>query len=180
MRDRINEEYFKWLVDSVCENRYSRHVSFEKLLLHLHDVEFVYSIPRDQNRALDGIDLRYRFALEADQDDIDLYLDGPCSVLEMMVALAIRCEENLMDDPNVGNRTGQWFWGMVVNLGLGAMTNTRYDEQYVDHVIDKFLNREYEPDGEGGLFTVRGCDIDLRTAEIWRQLCRYIDYLENI
>ena len=42
---------------------------------------------------------------------ISAYLDNKtCSVLEMMIALAIRCEEHIMDDPDVGNRTGQWFW----------------------------------------------------------------------
>ena len=39
-----------------------------------------------------------------------------CSVLEMMVALAICCEETYMDNPNIGNRTGQWFWNMVKNI----------------------------------------------------------------
>lgn len=48
------------------------------------------------------------------------YLDNrPCSVLEMIIALAIRLEEHIMDDPDIGNRTGQWFWDMIVSLGLG-------------------------------------------------------------
>ena len=93
----------------------------------------------------------------------------------MMVALAIRCEENIMDDPSYGNRTGQWFWGMIVNLGLGFMTDSRFDEKFVDDVIFRFLNREYEPDGKGGLFTVRNCKYDLRTVEIWYQMCWYLD-----
>jgi hypothetical protein len=102
-------------------------------------------------------------------------LNGPCTVLEMMIALAIRCEETIMDDFDVGNRTGQWFWGMVTNLGLGSMTDIRYDERYIDDVLTRFLNREYEPDGKGGLFTIRRCDRDLRKVEIWYQLCWYLD-----
>ena len=39
----------------------------------------------------------------------------------MMIALAIRCEEHIMDDPDAGDRTGQWFWSMLVSLGLGSM-----------------------------------------------------------
>jgi hypothetical protein len=102
-------------------------------------------------------------------------LDGPCSVLEMMIALAVRCEEHIMDDPNIGNRTGQWFWGMIVNLGLGAVTDERYDARLVDERIGRFLNRDYEPNGRGGLFTVRNCKYDLRDVEIWYQLCWYLD-----
>ena len=101
--------------------------------------------------------------------------DDPCSVLEMMIALAIRCEENIMDNPEVGDRTGQWFWGMIANLGLGAMYNSRFDREYVDETIARFLNRDYDPDGKGGLFRVKNCDHDMRDMEIIDQLFRYLN-----
>lgn len=179
MRDRINDEYFEWIFDLVCRDRYARDISYKKLLKRLHDIEFTFSISKDRNRAEDGIDLRKRFAsLPRYNEHYESVLDdlyGPCSVLEMMVALAIRCEENIMDDPRVGDRTKQWFWGMVNNLGLGSMNDDRFDDDYVDDVIAKFLNRDYEPDGEGGLFRVKRCEVDLRTVEIWYQLCWYLD-----
>ena len=174
-RDLIQNEYFEWIFDLVCGKRYAKNVSYRKLLMHLHNTEFIYFIPKDANRAEDGLDLRYRFTLVVDNNDALEYLDGPCSVLEMMAALAIRCEENIMDDPNVGDRTSQWFWGMVVNLGLGSMTDDMFDREIVDYILDKFLNREYEPNGEGGLFTIRDCEKDLRKFEIWYQLCWYLD-----
>ena len=109
---------------------------------------------------------------------IAAYLDdSPCSVLEMMTALAVRCEEHIMTDPDVGNRTGQWFWQMITNLGLGDMTDSKFDRKYVDLVIQRFLDRTYEPDGKGGLFTIEHCPYDLRTVEIWYQLCWYLDKL---
>ena len=80
-----------------------------------------------------------------------------------------------MDDPRVGDRTGQWFWGMITNLGLGSITDDRFDEQYVDSVIIRFMERNYEPNGKGGLFTIRNCDCDLRRVDIWKQLCWYLD-----
>lgn len=165
---RIENEYFEWLYDLVCEGRYARSISYRKLLMHLHDTEFVWSIPKDENRADDGIRLRERFV---DGN----YIYGPCSVLEMMVALALRCEENIMDDPKVGNRTRQWFWEMIVNLGLGAMTDDVYDEREVTGIVERFLDRDYDPDGKGGLFRIRDCDRDLRDVEIWYQLCWYLD-----
>lgn len=177
IRDRINNEYFEWLIDLVCGSRFARQNSFRKLLTRLHSTIFSYSIPNDENRASDGVSLRYRFVLFHDYyQDSDLgYLDRPCSVLEMITALAIRCEEQYMDDPTVGDRTRQWFWGMIVNLGLGDMCDERYDEQYIDTIIDRFLNREYEPDGRGGLFTIPNCEYDLRAVEIWYQLNWYLD-----
>lgn len=175
-RMKIENDYFEWMVDLVCEGRFAKPNSYRKLLRYLHDVEFVYIIPNDADRADDGISLRHRFALRCgDYDYVADCLDGPCSVLEMMVALAIRCEETIMDDPKIGDRTGQWFWKMVVNLGLGSMSDNRFDLDYVEFVIDRFLNREYEPDGRGGLFTVRNCDYDFRDLKIWNQLNYYLD-----
>lgn len=102
-------------------------------------------------------------------------LDGPCSILEMMIALAIRCEETIMDDTSRGDRTSQWFWEMIVSLGLGSMSDDRFAPDIVDDILDRFLNREYEPNGKGGLFTIKNCEYDLRDVEIWYQLCWYLD-----
>ena len=175
IKNRVIDDYFEWLSDWVCGKRYSKQVSYRKLLMLLHSIEFRYSIRRDRNRAKDGVDLRRRFALDRGDEELSGYLDGPCSVLEMMVALAIRCEECIMDDPHIGDRTGQWFWGMIVNLNLGSMLDSRFDEEYAVDIIKRFLDRDYEPDGEGGLFTIRHCLEDLRDVEIWVQLLWYID-----
>jgi hypothetical protein len=135
----------------------------------------------DENRALDGIELRYRFAHYKGIDfyptikDVESYLDGPCSVLEMMVALAMRCEDTIMDDAKVGDRTKQWFWGMITSLGLGGMRDDLFDKRYVTDILERFLNREYEPNGKGGLFYIRSCDKDLRDVEIWHQLLWYLN-----
>ena len=177
-RDIVENEYFNWLCGLISEKRRSKEISYRKLLAYLHNTEFIYSIPRDGSRAADGLNLRYRFTYDytsGDPDDINLYLNGPCSVLEMMVALAIRCEEQIMDDPVIGNRTGQWFWGMIVNLGLGSMTDNRFIKSRVEEIVYRFLNREYEPNGKGGLFTVKNAWDDMRDVEIWYQLCWYLD-----
>jgi hypothetical protein len=92
----------------------------------------------------------------------------------MMVALAISCED-FMDDPQKGDRTGQWFWGMIVSLGLGSMTDDRFDGKYVEQTIYRFLSHDYEPNGQGSLFTIYSCKQDLRYVEIWRQMCWYLD-----
>ena len=179
MRDKINNEYFEWLFDLVCKDRYSKQVSYRNLLVRLHNTDFRYVITMDRNRGEDGISLRHRFILfngyEDTYDSVMRCLDGPCSVLEMMIALGIRCEEDVMDDARYGNRSGQWFWGMIRNLGLGSMTDDRFNERIVDDIIDRFLDRNYDPDGKGGLFHIRDCDRDLRKVEIWHQLMWYLD-----
>ena len=174
-KDRINDEYFEFLLELIDAKRFSRRVSYRKLLMRLHDTEFTWFVPYDDNRADDGVQLRRRFALIRDDISISNYITGPCTVLEMMVALAVRCEETIMDDALMGNRTGQWFWGMIHNLGLSPMSDSKFDKRTVDEIIQRFLNREYEPDGRGGLFTVKHCERDMRTVEIWCQLNWYLD-----
>ena len=172
-RHELNDEYFEWMCRLVA------HMPrYRKLLRHLHNTDFSYILPRDGNRAEDGIELRYRFGYENafDAPVIASCLDDrPCSVLEMMVALAIRCEEHIMEDQDIGDRTGQWFWMMIDNLGLSDMTNDRFDVDYIEEVLDRFHNREYKRNGEGGLFAVRNCTKDMRSMEIWYQLCTYLD-----
>lgn len=165
--DDILNDYFEWLSDTVCGTRFSDSISYKKLLMHLHNTEFRYSIPKDDNRADDGVHLRYRFAGHL--------WPGKCSVLELMVALSIRCEEFITDDPKIGNRTSQWFWNMISSLGLNGMRDDKYDRTYVDYILDRFMDREYSPNGEGGLFTIKNCEYDMRNIEIWNQLCWYLD-----
>lgn len=129
----------------------------------------------DANRADDGIQLRRRYCLYHAQIDRSCLNIGECTVLEMMVALALRCEEEIMDDPEIGNRTAQWFWLMITNLGLGGMTDNAYDRRRVSDILERFIDREYEPDGRGGLFWLRKCQEDLRDVEIWRQLMWYLN-----
>ena len=174
----VRDGYFEWMFDLVCERNYANKNLYKKLLTYLHDIEFTYHIINDADRAHDGISLRHRFALRFHSDDyyyIRDCLDGPCSVLEMIVALAIRCEESIMDDPKIGDRTRQWFWKMIVNLGLGSMTDDKFDEHYVENVIADFLNRDYDSDGRGGLFMVKNSKYDFREMPIWSQMMRYLD-----
>lgn len=174
-KDRLMQEYFEWMLDLVCGKTRPERASYKKLLSLLYATEFTYINPMDKNRASDGIDLRRRFALLRGYEDVIEYLDNPCSVLEMMIALAIRCEETLMDDGLKGDRTSQWFWKMIVNLGLGEMVGDMFNMQTSSEIIARFLNREYDADGKGGLFELPNSIHDPRTAEIWLQLNDYIN-----
>lgn len=176
MENELINEYFEWMYQLVCRN--VKRVSYRKLFCHLYDTPFDYSIAMDGNRAEDGVDLRYRFGYEKNIEGSAIAScldDKECSVLEMMVALSIRCEEHIMDNPDIGDRTGKWFLNMVKNLGLKKMSDKYFDVCYVTQVLDRFLNRDYERNGEGGLFTVHHNRIDMRSVEIWYQAMWYLD-----
>lgn len=172
----IENAYFDWMCRHVCYGKSAEEYGYFKLLSHLHMIDFTYLIDMDGNRATDGIDIRYRFGNENNipQPVISSVLDvRPCSVLEMMVALSIRCEEHIMDNPDIGDRTSEWFWGMICTLDLQCMNDHLYDRERVAEVIDILLNRKYDCDGHGGLFIVRNGP-DMRITEIWYQLMWYL------
>ena len=174
----ISKEYFDWMYHLVCDDKYNRHLSHRKLLYFLNSVEFVPIVSMDENRMVDGIDFRYRFGFENgySRDYIKRYLDTKhCTVLEMMVAMAFKVEETITDNRNYGNRTGQWFWGMIVSLGLGGMTDSNFDERYCEDVIKRFIDRQYQPNGEGGLFILTEHKADLRRIDIWCQFMWYLN-----
>lgn len=171
-KNELNNLYFNWMYYLVFNDR-----RYWKLMCHLHSINFRYLISMDSNRAEDGTDLRYRFGHENYHDEamIAAFLDDrPCSVLEMMIALAIRFEEHIMDDPEIGNRVSEWFKTMLYNLGLKHMDDEHYDRRKVEDIIERFLNREYKKNGKGGLFTANS-DRDMRSVEIWYQMNLYLD-----
>lgn len=176
-RAEIEARYFDWLYELVCGKWEPRNLSFRRLLLFLHSTPFIPDNEMDDNRAVDGTDLRYRFARENDisYEIINASLTSGCSMLEMMVALALRCEEHIMEDPEAGNRAGQWFWNMVVSLGLAAMDDNRFSEHRAEFVIERFNRRDYQPNGAGGLFTLQRPKEDMRTLDIWYQMMAYLN-----
>lgn len=178
-KNELKKRYFDWMCQLVCDRQHKKS-DYLSLLLYLDRTPFYYSIELDGNRAADGESLRYRFGRERGYDDalVAYWLDiRDASVLEVMVALAVRCEEHIEYDPDIGDRTDQWFWGMIESLGLQDMRSDNFDIDHVEMVIDRFLRREYKRTGEGGLFTIRHSNRDMRKIEIWYQLHAYLETL---
>lgn len=179
--DKAREMYFFWLCSVVRADE-----EFVALCDVLHRMEFTWTVDQDSNRFDDGIALRqewydimeesgYFFPLDA--------LDGPCSVLEMLVGLAERCERQILGDPSYGNRTYQWFWEMVRNFLIGNAiivedcTDENVSDGYLERVIDsmeRVLAHDYAFNGEGGFFPLRYSRVDQRRVELWAQMNQYI------
>ena len=174
----IRSEYYEWITGLVLDGPYSRGESWTKLMKLLDSLQFFYTMAMDENRADDGLNLRYRFSYESKyiyEDVENAFCESPCTILEMMVALALRCEEHITDDPESGNRTGKWFFEMIDSLGLGEQIDECFDMNYCIDVLERFINREYDYDGKGGLFTLHHPRKDMRLTEIWYQMMWYLN-----
>lgn len=181
MHSDLETLYFEWIGCLVFPNRSIRR-EYQLLLKELYTTVFFYTLPLDENRMIDGLNLRYRFYNECGYNfDIGELnnISRECTVLEMMTALALRCDEEIMFDPEIGSRVHIWFFEMLKNLGLSCCTDPVFNYGRYNLIISKLLNRDYEPNGIGGLFIVnkRG---DIRNSEIWYQLCWHLDeYFRN-
>ena len=137
---------------------------------YLYSIPFRWSVENDENRAADGIKLRDDI-LHNSRMSNEL---GPCRVLEMLIALAVRCENDIMHEKNQGDRTGVWFWTMIENLGLAGMDDYCFDDYLVRRSISKFLDRRYDRDGYGSIFYVTKRREDMRGVELWYQMCWFL------
>lgn len=171
--DEMNDLYFSW-IEKLISNDEMKASDYGKLISFLNDIQFDYLIPMDDNRIADGIDLRYRFGYDTEipYAQIATYLDiRPASVLEVMVALSLRIEEQFIDGDDVGN----WFWIMIANLGLDEYKDLYFNKAEVDRIVKKFLKRDYEKNGRGSLFITNDRNKDMRQIEIWDQMHLYLN-----
>lgn len=172
-RDKdIKNAYYDWLLKHVDPDDF--HWC---LFRRLHQIEFIWleSVPLDANRESDGKALRTLFAEESEwneQEVLDI-LAGPCSVLEMLIALSYRIETDLMYDPRYGDRTGEWFRTILNNAKL-YISDDDYYQLYIDGIIDDIMARRYRKNSAGSFFPVKDTKgRDWRKTDLWMQMQLY-------
>lgn len=160
------ERYFKWLLRIIDPTEVSH--DFMNLLF---EMPFMYQKSGDEARAKDGLSLRTKYQ---DEEDPDFEYDEPCSVLEMMIALAFRAED-ILYDPSDGTHAPSIFWQMVASMGIKNAANDKFDYYDARRKIFGMMGRKYTHNGKGGLFYIPSCNEDLREVEIWYQMLWYVN-----
>lgn len=167
------DEYLSWIKWEVLADDEYDAFRYQTLIKKLFLIEFRYESIMDSNRAVDGLDLRYRFGRQ--KGLLEKTITGnlaflSCSVLDMMVALSIRTYEELTKDFPDPIPPSKIFWMMIDNMQLIGQTDDSFDEKYVERRVKIMLDHKFAKDGEGGLFRVKGTTRDMRSAEIWYQM----------
>lgn len=168
----IFNSYYQWLYQNIRINTDKR--SYFLLVKALHQKEFYWTIPRDDNRAMDGRGLREDFFLDCSLAGV---ISGPCTMLEMLIGLSRRMG-GILYDPDKGDQMSVWFWEMMSNCGLGRFTDEDFmsvgGEYEVQIILNRILERTYKRNGEGGLFPLKYSNKDQRKVEIWYQMNQYV------
>lgn len=171
----LDEAYLDWLIARVTSPRQRRSNavrSYNKLLKQFHEKEFFWLVANDDNRMLDGLELRNEFLEEIHYrigENDEEWASAGCSVLELLIGLSQRLADLDGGEPRI------WFWRMIKNLGLDQFDDqVPYDWEDVDETLSTFIYRTYDPDGRGGLFPLENPKEDQRKVEIWYQLNAYL------
>ena len=174
MEEPIEEVYFNWLYSKVASvDNPAPSNTFYTLLRDLHSTEFFWTNAFDENRAVEGLDLRREFYLQVRLDEDDSWMHIGCSVLEMLIPLARRAEF----ETDIPMR--EWFWTFMQNLHLAELNDSRKGiSQKVARVLDRLVWRTYRYDGYGGLFPLNNPHEDQREVEIYYQFSAYLSELE--
>jgi len=165
--------YLRFLMDLVGVDR-----EFTLFCSKLLEMDFWYDkrITSDRNRNDDGLDLRDLFLAQFG------YLakteSKSASVLEVLVALSIRIDKDIMGEPGESD-PGKWFDLMIVNLGLSYMTDKYYNASKIESVIFSWMHRGYDAYGHGSLFPLSGVNVDQRDLSIWDQMSEYMVALQS-
>ena len=181
-----NSELLNASVNWLC-SRVDIGPEYSNLAGYLFDYKFRWVLDHDKSRAVDGQDLRYYFGCEIGINDyIDIGRSDWASVLEVLVAFAMRIERQVMGDDDLGDRTATWFWEMMRNLSLAKMTNDSFNLDEVNRILDVWLDRKFDSNGrfspfplnQGGplmgQFCPKNANLDQKTVDLWYQMQTYM------
>ena len=180
--NKLEKMYYIWLLDAVSSK--SEQSTYNLLFTTLYFTEFVSYDEFDDNLKENALSLRdefYDFS-KTTIKLIDIYgeIDAPTNVLEVMIYIACRIENTIMSNADFGDRTGLWFWYMMESLDIIQYDNDNFDEPNVVQKLENFIERRYEKNGYGGLFTLEDSKIDARKTNIWQQAMSFVtDFAKN-
>jgi len=170
--------YLDWLIDQVALLDSLNPARTYKLLVEqMHRIEFFWSVPNDDNRIADGVDLRLEFlnSIGATERDGN-FMEVNCSVMEMLVALCRRLAFQSGKDEYF------WFRQLLDNIGIGIYNDEAYMRlidatETIDLAWHEVIHRKYRANGRGGLFPLKHPRKNQKEVEIWYQMSAYL--LEN-
>lgn len=177
--NNIKSRYYHWLCNRIGASTEAtpNGATYFILLKDLHTKEFRHHVPNDYNRAFEGLQLRDVFADEEGIAYIDNYLYGDCTMLELIIGLALRCED-IMSGREEVIPASDWFWRLIRNAGLDRFTDEEYFDYggsaHVDHLLEKIIERTYHRNGFGGFFPLKKHKKDQRKVELWFQMHAYL------
>lgn len=174
--------YFKALERFLTEDL---DEGYTALLSILFNEKYVWRLPMDENREVWGRLIREEYldhlSLE-DREGWEKSLDGECSVLEMLIALAWSMEKTfgLQNEKS----TPKWFWMMLSNLDIAKYTDSitgTKESETIQSILRTWMDGKYDNHtGVGSPFPLKtpmfvtADDFGLQNVDAWRMAQLYM------
>lgn len=169
------EDYLEWLKPQLGLEYGNQNRTYDDLLILMFEKKFEFQVPMDENRMADGLELRVDFVRDANIRPTLMIDLGPCSFLEVLIALSRR-----MAFIGGGEAPG-WAWQLMCNLELDRLSDPHRPskQRRAFEIMDNVILRRYSPDGTGGFFPLNDPDDDQTRIELWYQMNAYISELHS-
>lgn len=169
----MNYKYFEWLKNKVDFLDFPE--KYDRLFMALYNTGFIWIHPMDRNRAFEGQDLRAEYKTETGRN-LPVSYSIPANVLEVIISIAKRM--NFICSSFDEDKTKIIFWRLIANLDLAGMSDPNYfklgGDSRVEAILTNWMERDYEPDGRGGLFPMVEPRENQRETELWYQMNQYL------
>lgn len=171
IRDKIIEQYRDWLIDQV---NVVDGLDYGPMLRQLFFIEFYWTVPHDEDRAMDGAALRGDF-----EDIYNLPVNdlGPARFLEVLIGIAKRVEFQLFGRTYLDEQDYvKIFWDFIWNLGLQDTYGTLSEEDYdkIDYFVTLFLNHEKSVTQNCHIFGFDYGQKSVKKMNLWDQMMVYV------
>jgi len=165
MLKEVDYAYYEWLIAQIATPNNGK--TYHQLFDRLHQTEFVWLVPNDDNRVADGKELRGEFS---QYERVILPFEG-VSVLEVIISLSRRVA--FISDRGDAHI---WAWKLIKNLRMNRMSDplSTGNMNRIDDILQVMIWRAYRPDGVGGFFPLDYPREDQTKIEIWYQMNAYI------
>lgn len=167
--NKVDYDYYEWLVKQV---HIPNGKTYRDLFEQMHNLEFVWTVPNDDNRVQDGVDLRTEFL---DGSHRHLMISG-ATFLEVLIGISRRLAFT------AGGEASYWAWILLKNLRLQKCSDplTEVKIAKVKDILDAVIWRTYQRDGRGGFFPLQNPAEDQTKVEIWYQLNAYVIEMQAV
>ena len=171
MNSSLAEDYLHWLGPQIRDEFVAVGETFNYMLEAMFDKQFEWSVPNDDNRLQDGLDLRAEFCFAHSLIPDQVLMHKPCSFLEVLIGLSRRLAFA------AGGTPRGWSWQLLANIELTRMTDplSRYKARKLDEIMNTVIFRSYHPNGVGSFFPLSWPDRDMTQVELWYQMAAYIE-----
>lgn len=135
----------------------------------MFNTPFEVKVKNDANRVIQALNMRKELGYHPRKFEKDL-----ANCFEIFIILAQNMDD-ILHDLKHGNRTEEWFWLMMKNMGLIFHDNDDFVESDVDTILDMFVHRKYYKNGDGGPFPLKRPLDNMRRVELWYQVNWYVN-----